>query len=392
MVSKLSTFVSICLAHVIHTFAYLIPRSRTIWVCAGWHNSRERELFADNSKYFFLYLQNNQPDCTSVWLAQDKKLARLLREHGYTSYYIHSLRGMYYALRARYTIVDARITTRYWKFSAGSRIVQLWHGKGMKKSGHDSKYNAAQSYFMNPGYYVKYDAIVATSEKTASLLGKTFSQPMSDMLITGQPRTDIFYQTIAGAEIDEHTGLKDIIESARTKGTERIILYAPTFRADGSNPLDQLTPEKLATLNTTLAERNDLMILSLHPKFAAKAETLASGYSHITSIAPGLDLYPYFKDIDLVITDYSNIYIDFLLLDKKVMFFVFDEEKYRATTGLHPDFDTLTPGPHLKTFEELQEALTQEDTYQSTRSDVQNILFAQRDGNASKRIFTELTK
>ena len=392
MPNKTYTFITICLAHLIRALSYLVPRSDKIWVCIGWHNSSQREIFADNSKYFFLYLQNEQPDCKAVWISRDKKMAEILTSHGYSSYYMHTIKGIYYALRAKYTIVDAKIHTRNWKFSGGSRVTQLWHGKGMKKSGHDGNYNSSHSYFKTPAFHLKYDSLVATSQKTASLLSKAFSQPVEDIMITGQPRTDIFYREIKGSEIDTDQSLSDLIKEARKTNKKKTILYAPTFRADGSNPFAQLTEDKLLALNTILQKNNYLFILSLHPKFAARDVINTNKYSHIESIAAGFDMYPYFDEIDTVITDYSNIYIDFLLLDKEVIFFTFDEERYRKLTGLHEDFNTLTPGPHVKTFNELLLSIENEDIYMQMRSDVRKILFKQEDGDASQRIYSLLTK
>ncbi len=387
--SKISTLLSIIFAHIIHTASYLMPRSNTIWVCIGWHNSKEREIFADNSKYFFLHLQNEHSEITSVYLTRDRALATILTNAGFTAYYNHSLWGIYYALRAHYTIVDARITTRNWKFSGGSCVIQLWHGKGMKKSGHDGNYNNNQNYFTNPSFFLTYDKIIATSDRTAALLSGTFSQPTSDMVITGQPRTDVFYREIKGSEIDSHTILKNYIDGARAANSNKVILYAPTFRADGSSPLAQFD---WGQLNTFLIKHNYHFIIGLHPKFGAKTVEDMSDYSHIFNIPPGFDSYPYFNDIDAVITDYSNIYIDFLLLDKPVFFFTYDEAWYRHSTGLHEDFDTLTPGPHITTQADLESALAATDGYQTARSEARVALFAQEDGGASARIFEALTK
>lgn len=391
MSGKLYTLITIISAHIIHVFAYLIPRSKNIWVCIGWHKSTEREIFADNSKYFFLYLQNEKPHVTSVWLAKDKKLATILKNKGYKSYYAHSLRGIYYAIRARYTIVDARISVCNWKFSSGSKIVQLWHGKGMKKSGNDSNYNSSHSYFKNPNYWVHYSSIIATSEKTGELISRAFSQPMSDIIITGQPRTDIFFNHINGAEIDENKKLKKYIFHAKANNINEIILYAPTFRADGSNPLDQLNESRLFSLNSFLKNSNKLFIIGLHPKFAFKKVRVTEKYSNIMYLDPGLDIYTCFKDIDVIITDYSNIYIDFLLLEKQSIFFTYDEAWYRKTTGLNEEFETLTPGPHVTNFKELLYSLDHEDEFIHKRRTVKSKLFLHQDGRSSERIYEALT-
>lgn len=389
MIRKIRTFFTILFAHIIHFFSYLVPRSSNIWVCLGWHKDNEREVFADNSKYFFLYLQNKRPEVTSIWLAKDQQLAKLLTDQGLTAYNQHSFAGMYYALRARYTIFDAHPDFKSWKFTGGSEIVQLWHGKGMKKSGQSVNYASKFSYFMNPGFYSKYRLIIATSEKTAMLLSKTFPQSSNKIVVTGQPRTDIFFHNIPGSEIDTHLKFKENIKNARDQNTKKIILYAPTYRESGVNPITQLNLRKL---NDFLIQHDFHFFIQLHPKFAAKKVNELEGYSNITNIKPGLDINPIMNEIDQVITDYSNIYIDFLLLDKEVTFYTYDETEYRKITGLHEDHETMTPGPHAKNFEELLITLRAPDTYDKKRWEVKKKLFAYFDGNASERIYRILTK
>jgi CDP-glycerol glycerophosphotransferase (TagB/SpsB family) len=361
-----------------------------VWVCIGWHNSTEREIFADNSKYFFLYLQNEQSDITSVWLAKDRKLASILHQNGYRSYYQHSLLGIYYALRAKYTIVDAHISLTNWKFSNGSNIIQLWHGKGMKKSGHTQSRFNNRSQFLNPNQNTKYFKIVATSPKTAELIAETFSQPPTDVIVTGQPRTDVFFDSINGSNIDTNVTLQRIVMGAKEHSDKKLILYAPTFRPDGSNPLDQIE-DSLHEFNSLLKEKNWFLLLCLHPKFASKQNTETHNLSHIMSIEPGFDLYPHLKDIDILITDYSNIYIDFLLLDKELVFFTFDKDWYAQETGLYDDFEELTPGPHVTDFDQLLIALQTKDAYKEQRERVRKTLFDHQDGFSAKRVFDELT-
>ncbi len=64
-------------------------------------------MFADNSKYFFLHVHEAHKNIRIVWLARDRALATILTEAGYEAYCIHSIKGVFYALKAQYTIIDA---------------------------------------------------------------------------------------------------------------------------------------------------------------------------------------------------------------------------------------------------------------------------------------------
>ena len=56
---------------------------------------------------------------------------------------------------------------------------------------------------------------------------------------------------------------------------------------------------------------------------------------------------------DVLITDYSSCFYDFLLLQKPILFYVYDVERYSATRGVHYSIEETAPGLIVKTSEEL---------------------------------------
>ncbi len=380
---RVQTAVSILLSWITYTLSFLFPRSKRVWVFIGWHHNGDREVFADNSKYFFLHVAQQVGGIQPIWIAKDESLASLLRAQNYNAYSVHSLRGIYYSLRARYTFVDAFMTREHWRLSGRSTIVQLWHGKGMKKTGHDSPYSLkSRSWFAEPNLFVQFSKLVASSPYTAKLMASTFKKNLDDIIITGLPRNDILFRDISGAEIDRHPGLTNLLKEIPP--ATRTILYAPTFRPNGTNPIDQLD---LPELNNFFASANEHLIISLHPKFARKDSVSVVTYSHIHFIDAGYDIYPLLKQIDVLITDYSSLYVDFLLLDRPIIFFTYDLDTYKIDMGLHDDFERLTPGPHVKNHKELINVLKTNDTYREKRAAVKKELFTYSDGNASARLF-----
>jgi len=137
-------------------------------------------------------------------------------------------------------------------------------------------------------------------------------------------------------------------------------LYAPTFRPDGSNPL---TTFDVTAANTFMKKRNYHMMVSLHPKFSAQDSGISEENSNLTYISAGYDIYPQLQHVDMLITDYSSLYVDFLLLDKPIIFYVYDLDWYKKESGLYEEFDTLTPGPHPQTFDELLTVIEADDTH-----------------------------
>jgi len=343
---------------LVYSFAFCMPRRRGLWVCIGWHESEGGDVFADNAKYFFLYAAKNLPSIEVVWVARDEKLCKRLRERGYRAYSVHSWKGRYYSLRAGVTVVDAYLKREHWRWSAGSRVVQLWHGKGPKKVGvqNTSRKGGRTSLVarvLSPHLFVRYEFLIAYSPYVAELIAESFLCPVEQVLVTGLPKYDGLLCEVEGMDIDEPPGLRHTLEDAR-KTYNKVVLYAPTFRADGANPFDTVDFEKL---NEVLKGSNTLLVGVLHPKFAKKKWSATEGLSNIRFVQPGYDLNPVLKYFDLLITDYSSMSVDFLWLEKPVIYYVPDIEKYQGETGLYQKFWDILPGKRVQTEAELLDAL-----------------------------------
>ncbi len=402
--TKLITFFWILESKLLYFLSRISIRNKKIWVFTGWHRNLEREIFADNAKYLFLYVANNRPDIKAVWLGRDKKITKILQNAGYKAFYIKSLPGIYYSLKAGYTIVDALMRPDNWKYSHGSRIIQLTHGKGFKKVGYDSPYSLPRyNKFLFPHLFVNYYLAVASSEYTKKMVASVYRVPSDHVLITGLPRHDIFFNKIPGADIDRDKIIKENIAEARSSGKKTTILYAPTYRPDGTNPVfenvkkgkDKNFELDLKGLDKLMAESSAQLFISLHPKFATENYDLKE-FPNITILKSESDFYPDLPLFDLLITDYSSIFVDFLLLGRPIVFFVYDLEKYKKEVGLFEDFDNLSPGPKAFNNEqllgELKQILSGSDQYKNKREEVKKIFYTFPDGNAAKRIVENIEK
>src|SRR6056297_63924 len=73
-----------------------IPRKKSIWIYGG-RNGK----FVDNTKYWFLWTNENLLQITHVWISSDKNTIKNLQEAGYMAYPPFSRKGFYYLLRAK---------------------------------------------------------------------------------------------------------------------------------------------------------------------------------------------------------------------------------------------------------------------------------------------------
>jgi CDP-glycerol glycerophosphotransferase (TagB/SpsB family) len=373
---KILTGAILLLSYAVYPFSFLFPRDKRVWAFVGWHKNKEREIFSDNSKYLFLHVANTRKDIRAIWIADDDKLARILRKRGYESYSITSLKGIYYSLRAGWTIIDAVIQLHNWRYSGGSSMIQLWHADGLKNLELDGR--GFRFFIASSPYIAKH------------FMAPSFGAPLERVRITGLPRYDIFFKNISGAEIDQHTELEEKLDAVKTKDPKKVIFYAPTFRR-GKSPKAQLDHLQLEKLNDFLLKQNYFLFISLHPKFAS-SDWASSDRSNIFFINPDFDKYPLLPRFDMVITDYSSTCLEFLLLDKPAIFYVYDFEEYKKDPGIPEEFWGLVPGPRVKTFEELLAALQAPDTLGAERKRVRDILFTFERGHCAEAVTREILK
>lgn len=350
------------------------PRQKDLFVFIGWHKSKDGEIFADNAKHFFLYIHREHPEIRSVWISKDRALARRLRSEGFRSYYEKSILGIWYSLRAGYVVIDAFLQKYNAFLSRGAKITQLLHGKGLKKKG----------YAQVP--ILKNDFIFGTSPFTNSLLPVEFTSG-AQMCVAGYSRNDQFFDKTKLYFSPEEKKLVDILETHKRNG-KKIIMYAPTFRRGNKdfNPEDHFNKNRVSSF---AKEKDVIFLVSLHTKYRARK---ALSISDTIIDMPECDINSLMPFIDILITDYSSSYVDFLLLDRPIIFYVYDIESYHAKEGLIDDYESHMPGAKVKSedalFIEIERVLNKEDDWVEARASVRDLYHTHKDANSSARIFS----
>ena len=94
---------------------------------------------------------------------------------------------------------------------------------------------------------------------------------------------------------------------------------------------------------------------------------------------------------DALITDYSSIYYDFLLLDRPVLFIPYDLDEYRRSPGFYLPFEEIVAGPQVDSqavlVQHLGQALSRSDPYAADRARVKRLIYARSDSGATARVF-----
>jgi len=367
----------------------LIPRNKNIWIFGAWNGQR----FSDNSRYLFEYVRENHPKIKPIWITRDKKIQEQVNELGGISFLANEPKGIYYSLLAKHYFVSCGKIDVNHLAGNGARWTQLWHGNPMKKIGLDDKFAPWSSFFESkivpvlfPFIYLfNYDYLVSNAEVFSDKMASAFNMPLNRILETGCPRNDVFYSQEEDAF---NKGLK-----SKFKGC-KLLYYLPTFRGhNATKSLFTLEDYSLEKLEDFLEKENLVFISKGHYVDNQLSDGVKNEESRLINLSDEnvSDINFMLKDADLLITDYSGAYFDFLLTERPVVFAAFDLEEYLSSSReLYFDYGNIVSGPIAKDWNELMDALKSvwDSEYYKKLTQEKNGQFNKyHDANNSKRVY-----
>lgn len=333
----------------------------------------------DNIKALLDYLEENDygQKYKIYCSANDYKL--YLNKHSSITY-ISNLKGLLLFFRVGYVFYcfgKIPITP-----GIEQEVIQLWHGTPFK----------AADEGMLKGHSAKrlyYTHISSPSPYFAPISSKLFSFPLDRFIICGHTRTDVLFKKW-------HNDFGNY---------EKLILWAPTFRyssrmgyndAKNDNLLPVLKVERLGMINNLLKQKGVKIIVKLHPmQNLSDYHIVDMDYfklmSHKEFVERGLDLYKVASQSDALITDYSSIFYDYLLLNRPIGFTEDDIEDYSNGRGYAvEDPDSFKPGFRIRNEEDflifIDNLVCGIDDFEKERERVNNLANKYQDGKSCQRI------
>ncbi|WOD63679.1 CDP-glycerol glycerophosphotransferase family protein [Niallia taxi] len=281
-------------------------------------------------------------------------------------------------------------------------IIDLWHGFPLKAMGHadrnEADRNAVTERWKNIDYVCSY------SDKFSEMMTQCFKVDPEIFQITGMPRNDLL--------INSHLNIdKSVLErlfQIKTEG-KKFIMFMPTYRKAAFNNRQDTTLNRnhffgLERFNsnefTAFLKKNNLeLIVKFHPveeQYMLKNGIELGEHVHLLThemlFENNLDMYDVLGKFDLLMTDYSSVYFDYLLIDKPIIFLPIDVEQYKTTRGfILGEYDKWTPGAKVTTQEQLQEEvltnLKDSEKFAAERAKVRDIVHYYQDDVSSSRVW-----
>lgn len=338
-----------------------------VWVFSSTDNCH----YNYNSRYLFEYVRDHVPEVTPLFVINDaafrKKLSDLYGERYF--FETETAEGVRRALSAGVWFTSAGLPVYSTGLLRGRMIINLWHGVPLKKIALlDQNLSTMARIYFRKIFSENYTCVLTTSRALVPLMAESFSVPEKKIKVWGQPRNDGIFR-----KKDRQKFLGEIY--GELPEYRRAVLYAPTFRDYGAVKLFPFSDFDKERLENFLEKEKMILFLRTHiaERGAADAylgrRVLFLGEEQAEDITGMLDVF------DCLITDYSSIYIDYLLTGHPVVFLPYDKEQYLSGRGMNFEYDDVTPGSKPENMEEFLEALLLDDAAQREDRDRVNGMF-----------------
>lgn len=272
----------------------------------------------------------------------------------------------------------------------GTQLVQLWHACGlMKTMGYASPVGSwgmsekdRQTYML----HLNYTLVCASSERVRYGYHRAFACDFKNIKAIGSPRTDIYFNK----EFKDNAR-KELLKLFPEIGDRKIILYAPTFRGKSIPSSYMKRMIDYEVFNEALSDKYAL-VAKFHPqlvkgKLSEKDRLANQGFLFDATgiVSPEIALCA----ADMLITDYSSIMFEYMLLERPIISYIYDIDEYAGGRGFFDKYDNLAPGPYISTQDKLLEAvLTVDDWFDIDRVRKYKELFMSAcDGHSTERIY-----
>lgn len=349
--------------------------------------NRQMQDFTDNARALFEYLieKGYNQEYQIIWAVSEKNKLKQKKyknvifvtaenRHGWTS-----ARAFYYGNTAKYFFYTNNTAdlTRY--HCKGQITVNLWHGCGYKGAIRNNT-EIPQSHTMEMFDYVLVPGPVFVQTKSLY-----WGCDKSKILPLGYPR----YDWMLDKSNDRSRMLEKLFQWKDTGG--KVVIWMPTFRKSSLTGYAENTIElpydlpgvdssaDLADINQFCMESNLLLIIKKHPLQTRWKETHI--FSNICYVSDEMlrknevQLYGLVGVCDALISDYSSIAIDYLLLNRPIGFVLADYDDYAKTRGfVFEDPLKYMPGEKIYNSEDIKKFLkhvsSNEDVWKKAREDL----------------------
>lgn len=355
---------------------YFWPKEKKIIICGS--NSGKK--MSGNSKIIYEYLKNKKKYKSYYYLNDNYTSNSDILNY-------KNLKSILIFLKAK-TLIGSHGLGDFGPFMWSNKktFIQTWHGTPLKTIGFADGSEKKNHLKNLVTHNKKVDVLLTTSDFSSGLISRCFNISDRKIFPIGYPRND----SLAGLNNNHMHKLEEL--DIKLPKHKNVILYAPTYRRWENAKFFPFKDMNFEQLNIFLENNNSILFLRGHINDNFSQNEIQSSKRIMIlndNICP--DINDYLQNIDVLITDYSSIYFDYLLLNRPCIFIPYDLKLYKEKRGLLlDDYDFWAPGPKVLDFRsflnEISNIINNDDQYQDKRKIINRIINNKQTKNSSQKV------
>lgn len=258
---------------------------------------------------------------------------------------------------------------------AGQRYLNTWHGTPLKTLGTKMR-GRFQEHKNGARNFLQATHLITPNAHTTDVTINDFGlKGLIEHKIreTGYPRIDLMLNMSASARAT----LREKLVGDRKN--QKIVLYAPTWR--GTHGSVELDVEKLKMDIAAMDAAGCAVIFRGH---AMMQKLLVETDLNAVVVPDDIDTNELLSAVDILVTDYSSIFFDFIPAQLPIIYYAYDMDEYLAERGMYFPLSKM-PGIICRTVEDLQRAIGSSALVESPAGHPVAEFNQHDDGNATQR-------
>ncbi|HEB9325614.1 TPA: CDP-glycerol glycerophosphotransferase family protein [Campylobacter jejuni] len=310
-----------------------------------------------------------------IWVLQDLESIPLEFKQNKKIIFVKYFSKLYfkYLSSAKY-LINSGSFCRFFIRKSEQKYLATWHGTPWKCLGKDIR-RGFMEFEITQKDFLQSTHIISPNKHTSEVLiqkhdienifqGKVYE--------CGYPRIDITLKL-------NNLRKRQIRKRLNIKNDDKIILYAPTYR--NSFEKAELNIKKLLKDLEIFRKSGFNVVFRGHYNLENKLKD-----NEVLSVPRDIDTNELLSIVDILITDYSSIAFDFMILNRPIIYYIYDYEEYKKQHGLYFDIEMLN-SVYCKTSQEVLEILQNPTMLEKCKisREIKDKFLPNEDGNATQR-------
>lgn len=234
---------------------------------------------------------------------------------------------------AKYLITDNSFPA-YFNKRDGQIYLNTWHGTSFKTLGKSDIQNAKSLANIQKNYMMADYALFANRFAEKVFMEDHMLRDLyrGKLLFCDNPRNSILLNEAHSRSLRQKLGLEN----------KQLIAYLPTWRGTGRTAdtaaQKDILHNYLMQIDRQLQE-DQILFVNLH--FLLNSSLDFSQYQHIRMFPAEYETYDFLALCDILITDYSSVFYDFAVTEKKIILFLYDLEQFMRERGTYFPIEEL---------------------------------------------------